>query len=335
MTDPHGNVVQLTDEQGKVIKTYEYDSFGNEVNPDSKDENPFRYCGEYYDKETEEVYLRARYYESAVGRFLTRDTYTGEEDEPESLHLYAYCGYDGVNAWDPSGHSTQYPSGMPTNDYNKWIENKNKKVDKYLKPSKLKKKYGKIFKKIIKQEKLKIKVKYMGGAALQESIGAGFLGNHRLNIRMETHIFSERTKDKYKNYIRRKNGKRQYREKENMKWKTIDADNQNQNYKAFNIAKNLNKKGGYESISMGMFQIMGFNYKPAGYGSAKNMFNDYKKGIKKQVLSYAKFLRNYSGGKLLKCLRNNNIAGYAKIYNGGDPEYGSQLKNNIKRYKDA
>ncbi len=96
--------MQLTDEKGKVIKTYEYDSFENEVKPDSKDENPFRYCGEYYDKETEEIYLRARYYEPNVGRFLTRDTYTGEEDEPESLHLYAYCGYDGVNAWDPSGH---------------------------------------------------------------------------------------------------------------------------------------------------------------------------------------------------------------------------------------
>ena len=56
MTDLHGNVVQLTDESGAVIKTYEYDSFGNEVNPDRKDENPFRYCGEYYDKETEEIY---------------------------------------------------------------------------------------------------------------------------------------------------------------------------------------------------------------------------------------------------------------------------------------
>ena len=41
--------MQLTDEKGKVIKTYEYDSFENEVKPDSKDENQFRYCGEYYD----------------------------------------------------------------------------------------------------------------------------------------------------------------------------------------------------------------------------------------------------------------------------------------------
>ncbi|MCI5730133.1 MAG: hypothetical protein MR304_01115, partial [Eubacterium sp.] len=108
VTDPHGNVVQLTDESGKVIKTYEYDSFGNEVNPDSKDDNPFRYCGEYYDKETEEIYLRARYYQPTVGRFLTRDTYTGESDEPESLHLYTYCENDGVNAWDSSGHKKSY-----------------------------------------------------------------------------------------------------------------------------------------------------------------------------------------------------------------------------------
>ncbi len=105
VTDPHGNVVQLTDENGVVTKTYEYDSFGNEVKPDGKDDNPFRYCGEYYDKETEEVYLRARYYQPSVGRFLTRDTYTGESDDPLSLHLYTYCENDGVNAVDLSGHT--------------------------------------------------------------------------------------------------------------------------------------------------------------------------------------------------------------------------------------
>ncbi len=108
VTDPHGNVAQLTDENGKVIKAYEYDSFGNEIKPDGKDDNPFRYCGEYFDKETGEVYLRARYYQPKAGRFLTRDTYTGEEDEPLSLHLYAYCENDGVNAWDPSGHKKIY-----------------------------------------------------------------------------------------------------------------------------------------------------------------------------------------------------------------------------------
>ena len=120
VTDMHGNVVQLLDESGNVTKTYEYDSFGNEVKPEKKDENPYRYCGEYYDKETEEVYLRARYYEPSVGRFITRDTYTGESDEPLSLHLYTYCANDGVNAWDPSGH---YKIKMKHINGMKWKKN--------------------------------------------------------------------------------------------------------------------------------------------------------------------------------------------------------------------
>ena len=105
VTDSHGNVVQLTNVDGKIIKTYEYDSFGNEVNLDKKDDNSFRYCGEYYDKETEEIYLRARYYQPTVGRFLTRDTYTGESGDPLSLHLYTYCGNDGMNKCDADGNA--------------------------------------------------------------------------------------------------------------------------------------------------------------------------------------------------------------------------------------
>ena len=114
VTDMHGNVVQLLDESGNVTKTYEYDSFGNEVKPEKKDENPYRYCGEYYDKETEEVYLRARYYEPSVGRFITRDTYTGESDEPLSLHLYMYCYNNPVVYVDVTGNKPIKPQPVPT-----------------------------------------------------------------------------------------------------------------------------------------------------------------------------------------------------------------------------
>lgn len=132
VTDMHGNVVQLLDESGNVTKTYEYDSFGNEVKPEKKDENPYRYCGEYYDKETEEVYLRARYYEPSVGRFITRDTYTGESDEPLSLHLYTYCENDGVNAWDPSGHIyvAEIPMAGMTVDLDEYVNIKLEKQKK-------------------------------------------------------------------------------------------------------------------------------------------------------------------------------------------------------------
>lgn len=39
-------------------------------NPDPNDSNVFRYCGEYFDKETGTYYLRARYYDPAIGRFI-------------------------------------------------------------------------------------------------------------------------------------------------------------------------------------------------------------------------------------------------------------------------
>ena len=139
--------MQLLDESGNVTKTYEYDSFGNEVRPEKKDENPYRYCGEYYDKETEEVYLRARYYEPGVGRFITRDTFTGENDEPLSLHLYAYCANDGVNAWDPSGHCYVTKYAYAVNGKIKYIKRWNKfcgeKIHKYKTNKKINDKYYK------------------------------------------------------------------------------------------------------------------------------------------------------------------------------------------------
>ena len=71
----HGDVVQLSDTDGLVLWYYEYDAFGVERDPHPSDTNPFRYCGEYFDKETGAIYLRARYYNPAIGRFVTADTH--------------------------------------------------------------------------------------------------------------------------------------------------------------------------------------------------------------------------------------------------------------------
>lgn len=58
----HGDVVALLDDSGTVIKRYDCDAFGNELASNATDTNPFRYCAEYFDKETSSIYLRARYY---------------------------------------------------------------------------------------------------------------------------------------------------------------------------------------------------------------------------------------------------------------------------------
>ena len=100
----HGDVVNLTDETGAVTKSYTYDAFGVEQNIDDADDNAFRYCGEYYDSESGTIYLRARYYDPAIGRFISRDSVAGKNTDPLSLNLYTYCHNNPIIGTDPSGH---------------------------------------------------------------------------------------------------------------------------------------------------------------------------------------------------------------------------------------
>ena len=59
--------------------------------------------GEQYDSDLSLYYLRARYYNPATGRFLSRDPYDGDAKIPATLHKYLYAGGDPVNLKDPTG----------------------------------------------------------------------------------------------------------------------------------------------------------------------------------------------------------------------------------------
>ena len=100
----HGDVTALTDAVWTITKSYDYDAFGNETNPNAADDNQFRYCGEYFDKETGTIYLRARYYDPAIGRFITEDSYSGDIKDPLSLNLYMYGHNNPVMFVDQSGN---------------------------------------------------------------------------------------------------------------------------------------------------------------------------------------------------------------------------------------
>lgn len=60
--------------------------------------NRIRYTGQQYDEFTEQYYLRARYYNPILGRFMQEDVYQGD-----GLNLYAYCKNNPV-MFDPSGY---------------------------------------------------------------------------------------------------------------------------------------------------------------------------------------------------------------------------------------
>lgn len=102
----HGDVTALTDEIGNVVAEYQYDAWGNTISSTGamKDFNPYRYAGYRYDSETGLYYLMARYYNTKDGRFISRDTFHGFEEEPISLNNYSYTKNSPANYIDPSGH---------------------------------------------------------------------------------------------------------------------------------------------------------------------------------------------------------------------------------------
>ncbi|AIQ73013.1 RHS repeat-associated core domain-containing protein [Paenibacillus odorifer] len=102
----HGDVVQIVDTSGKTVNEYSYDEWGNITSQTEGISNSFKYAGEVYDAETGLYYLRARYYDPSMGRFLNEDTYEGQIDNPLSQNIYTYVHNNPLIYTDPTGHYT-------------------------------------------------------------------------------------------------------------------------------------------------------------------------------------------------------------------------------------
>ena len=100
--DEQLSTVFVTDGQGEIRNSYQYDAFGIPLETTEQLNNRIRYTGQQYDDVTGQYYLRARYYNPVAGRFMQEDVYQGD-----GLNLYAYCGNNPVVYYDPSGWSNQ------------------------------------------------------------------------------------------------------------------------------------------------------------------------------------------------------------------------------------
>ena len=100
--DEQNSTACITGIGGKIENVYQYDAFGVIKKSQERIQNRILYTGQQYDRISEQYYLRARYYNPVVGRFLQEDVYRGD-----GLNLYTYCKDNPVVYYDPSGYTSR------------------------------------------------------------------------------------------------------------------------------------------------------------------------------------------------------------------------------------
>ncbi len=112
--DALGSVRQLTDQTGAVAFAQTYDPYGVVTASTGSSASGYGFTGEY--QQDGLVYLRARHYAPGMGRFLTRDTWSGDANRPLSFNRWNYTDGNPVNFTDPSGYKRFPMSCFDSND---------------------------------------------------------------------------------------------------------------------------------------------------------------------------------------------------------------------------
>ena len=104
------DVIGLIDRDGNKVVSYVYNSWGAPLTTadssgmDIAGLNPFRYRCYCYDEETAFYYLKSRYYDPWVGRFINSDGYVSTGMGMNCCNMFIYCENNPVNRLDLEGH---------------------------------------------------------------------------------------------------------------------------------------------------------------------------------------------------------------------------------------
>jgi len=101
--------------------------------------------------------------------------------------------------------------------------------------------------------------------------------------------------------------------------------NQNKEWDALGVAQSrLSDTSALLSHSMGVAQIMGFNWESVGFSSPQDMFIKMSRSLEEQLNAYVKFIQAHSA--CLRAIRDPpNFRNFASCYNG-DPVYGVEME---------
>ena len=108
LADGLGSVRQLVDDSGAVTLARSYEPYGEVLRTAGEGVTRYGFTAEWTTSAgVELIYLRARWFAPAQGRFLTRDTWPGQLLNPISLHRWTYANDNPVMFVDPSGRISE------------------------------------------------------------------------------------------------------------------------------------------------------------------------------------------------------------------------------------
>ena len=106
LLDGLGSTVNMTDQTGNVLDSYEYDAWGNIRASAGSSQSGKLYEGQYFNVAgTGLDYFGVRYYDPSIGEFITQDTYAGQPGNPLSINRYILSYDNPLRYIDPTGHS--------------------------------------------------------------------------------------------------------------------------------------------------------------------------------------------------------------------------------------
>jgi RHS repeat-associated protein len=100
--DHLGNIRAVTDSNGNVVERHDLYPFGEEISQ-SQSKDQYLFTGKPRDSESGLDYFGARYYSSALSRFLSPDMNSFNLANPQTLNRYTYCRNNPLRYIDPDG----------------------------------------------------------------------------------------------------------------------------------------------------------------------------------------------------------------------------------------
>lgn len=176
-----------------------------------------------------------------------------------------------------------------------------------------------------------------------ESSGSAFGPDGRMIIRFEACAFNDiwgnKHPQEFSKYFECERPNDKFRASAKAQFADYHGDHLKE-WRVFDFARNLDEEAAMKSISMGLAQIMGFNYDKVGYRSVKEMFDNMSSGAKSQLDAFFLGLsnkNNNSGKPCLDALKTNNYVAFAGCYNaaGQDYLYGSQITKAVTAYMEV